>query len=577
MSRIGLLIFFSLFFASCTVGRWTVADQEAIDTTAEPVTIQQKTAFLVEEHPTVEKPIIVFAPYTISSKEYSKRVKVERTIQKYRPRGWFMATALTGAAFSFLAANTDAVISSDSAPQKLAMNITGGVLAILSVVNLEPTGEAIQTGETRLMRKSGSEIVQDTTRSDLTDNASADVKVYFGGTEVFSRKDVEITDSRFEINLAALADDIGRHTGEDSEIDIEVSFEEAQTHARIPVRNFLSKYINITEPIAYLRNSPDLNENNVISEVGEGSQLEFLEESGSWYKVKYQEMNVFLQKNAGKIEWITTFDSVSAPLFEFDEVPFGEIDVENLVPVLKTPNSRDRGIIISNGQNNFIGTRQYLERDHRLFRHYLRTALQVNENRIQVFKNPHPADWAATLSSIEDMYGQGSLFVYISGFATVRNGEILLSSKNEDEEFIQTPLEVIFESLKQSRPERMYVFVDVDYQPETAQYESNTRTNGYRSVLQQTADVILQDAPNSIVVFSSMPSQSSSLYTGQSGENKRHSIFNYYLADALKKKNSEISDLIQHLQNNVDYTSRRLHDRPQEVRAFGNMSLNLAE
>lgn len=578
MSRLGLLIFVSLFFTSCTVGRWTVADQGAIDTTEEPVILQQKTEFLVEESPTVETPVIVFAPYSISTKEYAKRVKVERTIQKYRPKGLFMATTLTGAAFSFLAANTDAVISSDSAPQKLAMNITGGLLAVLSIVNLEPTGEAIQTGESRLMRKSGVETVQDTTRSQLADNIPADVKVYFGDAEIFSQENVEISDSRFEINLGALADEVGNSVEEDSEIDIEISFEESQSHAKVPVRNFLSRYVKVTTPVALLRNFPAVNETNILAEIGEGSQLKFIEEeSGSWYKVKYQEIDVFIQKDSGEIEWTSTFDSASAPLFEFGEIPFGEIDVENLIPVLKTPNSRDRGIVISNARNNYIGTRQYLNRDHHLFRHYLETALQINENRILTFENRQPDDWAAALSSIPAMHGQGSLFVYLSGFASVRNGEIMLSSKNEDEEFTQTPLEVIFEPLKQSQPEKMYVFVDVEYQPEEVQYENGSRSNGFRSAMEQAANVILRDVPNSIIIFSSMPNQKTSQYAGLADENKRHSVFNYYLADALQKRKVEISDLIQHLQNNVDYTSRRLHDRPQEVRAFGNMSLNLAE
>jgi len=38
-----------------------------------------------------------------------------------------------------------------------------------------------------------------------------------------------------------------------------------------------------------------------------------------------------------------------------------------------------------------------------------------------------------------------------------------------------------------------------------------------------------------------------------------------------------MSDLIRHLENNIDYTSRRLQDRPQEVRAFGNFTLNIAQ
>jgi hypothetical protein len=38
-----------------------------------------------------------------------------------------------------------------------------------------------------------------------------------------------------------------------------------------------------------------------------------------------------------------------------------------------------------------------------------------------------------------------------------------------------------------------------------------------------------------------------------------------------------MSELVRHLENNVDYTSRRLHDEPQEVRGYGNFMLDIAK
>ncbi|MEX0647528.1 MAG: hypothetical protein WEA56_10315 [Balneolaceae bacterium] len=579
MSRIGLLVLLSLVLSSCTTGRWTVADERATDMNEAPEVIHQEDVLLVEQFPTVENPVIAFSPYTVSRKEYTQRIKVERSIQKYRPRGIFLATTLAGAAFSFLAANTDAVMPSASVSQKVAMNFAGGLLGVLSFINLEPTGEPIQTGESRLMRKSGSIVIRDTTKTaSLLNISSAEVTVRFNEEIIFNQPEAQLSQDRLEINLGAFAGDLNQPLNEDSEISIELVYGDFSTGVNVPIRDFLSKYVKVTAPVAVLRNVPEFNDNNIITEIGEGSQLRFIEEEGDWYTVQYDELTVHMQKNTGQIEWISTFDSGPALLVEFAEIPFGEVDVERMIPILKIPDIRDRGIIITNFRNNQIGNRQYMERDHRLFRQYIETALQVHENRFSLFDNQHPDDWAETLSSIPQMYEEGSLFVYLSGFASVRNGEITLSYKDEDGASTHTPLSTVFESLKNAQPQELYLFVDLQYQNEEQQFENGSASNGNRTILEETAGVILRELPNSVIVFSSLPNQQSALYTGQAAEeNKRHHIFNYYWAEALQQRKTRISDLIQHLQNNVDYTSRRLHDRPQEIRVFGNTSLNLAE
>lgn len=569
-----------MFLVSCSAGRWTVADQQAVDLSEEPDVLERQTILLADQFPTVENPVIGFSAYDISTKEYTHRVQVERTIQKYRPRGVFLITTLAGAAFSFIAANTDAMMPSATVSQKVAMNMAGGVLGVLSVMNLEPTGEPIETGESRLIRKSGTEVVQDTTQSLSTiENTTAEVSVSFHERVIFSQKDVELTGNKLEINLGAFAEELEQPVDKNSEIAVELSFAGSDTREIVPVKDFLSEYVTVTTPIAMLRSSPEITDNNIVTEVGEGSQLELLaEETGSWYRVRYNESEVFLQQNSGDIEWISTFDSGPALLVEFAEVPFGEIDVERFIPVLKTPAPADRGLILTNsGNNNHIGSRQYLGRDHRLFRQYLERAFQIHENRVQEYENDDPDDWAEALSDVSPMHGEGLLLVNLTGFATIHNNELMLVHQDEGDALTRTPFRIVFEALKNANPGKVVIFVDVSYQREGVQYQNGPNSNGYRTVMRQLADVILNDLPESAVIFSNMPGQQSSLYTSQADGNKRHHIFNYFLAEALQQRKTRISDLIQHLQNNVDYTSRRLHDQPQEVRAFGNMSLNLAE
>ncbi|MCH8548336.1 MAG: hypothetical protein LAT80_05625, partial [Balneolaceae bacterium] len=51
---------------SCTSSRWVVTDQFALDESAEPVVLDQKTVFAVEKEPTVDDPVITFAAYDVT-------------------------------------------------------------------------------------------------------------------------------------------------------------------------------------------------------------------------------------------------------------------------------------------------------------------------------------------------------------------------------------------------------------------------------------------------------------------------------------------------------------------------------
>lgn len=126
-------------------------------------------------------------------------------------------------------------------------------------------------------------------------------------------------------------------------------------------------------------------------------------------------------------------------------------------------------------------------------------------------------------------------------------------------------------------PEKLILLADLDYaEIETSSPGSSGARNGV-AVQQQTAAALLREVPNAVIIFSSRPDQVSSLYAGRGSENKHHRIFMYYWADAIKKRNRTMHSVIRHLENNVDYTSRRLHDRPQEIQVFGNTTLNPAE
>jgi hypothetical protein len=139
------------------------------------------------------------------------------------------------------------------------------------------------------------------------------------------------------------------------------------------------------------------------------------------------------------------------------------------------------------------------------------------------------------------------------------------------------PVNELFSKLQQMNPEKTIVIADFQFsvtdQSGTGMGEGNF--GGF--ALQRAASSLQRGIPNSVIIFSSRPGQESQLFAGAGSENKRHHIFTYYWADALKKRYATVNLMLNHLESNVDYTSRRLHDSPQEIRAFGNLTISVRE
>lgn len=576
-----LLILLGMLVVSCTSTRWIVTEQFELDTEAVPAILNEENKLLIEKYPTPDDPLIVFTAFEITEAEYPLRVKVERSVQQYYPRWGFFLLAAAGATFSFVAANSNAILPSVSTSQKLALNITGGILGVLSFINMQPADEPIFTGETQLIRQSGIEVLQDTVRSTIAEEDNiTDLIVTFGEEILFSQGGLSYTNSSLELNLSSFSSVLSGRVDESSEIGIYLMLDDVEYEFMIPVNSFLAPFLNVTEPITLLRNSPDVNSTNILSEVGRGSFLEILEhENEEWFRVRYQNTEAYVLKESGEIEWMTTSDTGPALIFEFAELPFGEIEVENTVPILKRTNEADRALILSNGIDNQIGLRQYLDRDHQLFNHYMTTALQMRRSQLFSRFETGNGELVSVSDQLASMNSEGSLVVYLSGYAELEEidgrSEVMLIYEDSEGQTSSYRLTNVFDEIAKIEPEALFLFVDLEYL--NGGSGNNTFRNGNTTALNRAANYLLNELPNSAIVFSNRPGQHSNLFTGFIDGNKRHHIFNYFWADALKQRKTRVSDLVRHLENYVDYTSRRLHDTPQEIQAYGNLTLNLSQ
>src|SRR6056297_2675128 len=572
------LILFTLFFASCTTTNWVVTDQNAVDETAEPRVVSDRQAYILDQKPTVDEPIAEFHLYQVKDLEFPERVRVERTVQQYKPKWGFVLLGIAGAATAVVTANTCIILSSSSVTQKIGLNLSAGLISILSFTNLETTGEPIYTGETKLMRQNGIEARRDSVKIEPDDSLYVDVSIFLREEALFTQEEVPVENGELVLNLGSFADEMRGKIDRDSEVKILLSHNGSNDEFTVPTAQFLAPYLNIETLVANLRSTPEGGDLNILTEVGQGSFLELMDEdSDGFYRVQYEGNEYFVRKESGSIEWLSTADSGSALVFEFAELPFGEIDVEHSMPVLKPNNSSDRGLIISNGLNTDFDQRQYLKRDHQLFETYLNTSFRLRDEQITTITEQQIS---SRLDDVENMGGEGSLYVYLSGFGTVReaNGQPAIHwVTNTSQGETLMPISDIFSELKRISPGSLFLFIDLDYSVPDQQTSTDINRNGSSGLLQRSASNILRDMPNSAIVFSNRPGQQSSIYTGILDGNKRHSIFNYFLAEAIQQRRTRMSDLVNHLDRNVDYTSRRLHDQPQEIQAFGNLNLNLAQ
>ena len=580
MRVIFLLTGFLLLTASCTTSRWVVTDEFALDTNAEPEIVDRANILVLEKKPAPENPVMLFTPYEVIREEYPLRVEMERTVQKYRPRWGFMLLGLAGTLFAFAAANTGTVLTDASRSQKVILNLTGGVLGVLSFINLQPSGEPIYTGETELMRRSGIEVLVDSTAIPVNESGTLDVvSITYRNSVLFSESNLGLPENGLEINLASLSGELGEQVDGDSEIDVLIEYSGREYREKVRVDQFLAPFIRITQPVAALHSSAEDTEVNVISEVGQDSRLQILAEDGEeWLSVKYENTEAYIRNNAGIREWMALSGGESSLVYEFAEVPFGGIDVESGVPVLKTANSADKALVVTNGIGNLTGTRQYLSRDHDLFRHYSRNAFQIEQNELYSIRERGGGELLRLGEAVGSMFNTGSLYMFITGFADIRSSaegnEVVLVYEDRTSEVSEIPLLELFSEIVTLSPESLYLFIDLDY---LSAPNGNGSERALVSLISEASGMLLRRLPNSAIIFSNRPGQQSGLYSGTNNENKRHHIFAYYWAEALQQRKTRISDLVNHLDSNVDYMSRRLHDRPQEIQAYGNLTLQISD
>ena len=566
--------------SSCTSARWTVKEKSAVDESQ--YTVLQQDNFLKQAgEVTPQNPTLQLDLFSKTKYEYTQRVLMQRNIQDYKLRPGFLALGLGGAAAAFYTANSSRFRGSGSSTKSFTLNVLGVLLGTAGFLNMKPVGEPRPTGEERYLRNTGMTVKTDTTSVTGNIDSTASVTVTHNGELIYEDQNREITDGGVEISLAGKLNDLGLSGPTPGSVSISVVFEDSTYNYGYSVRDILLPYARVTSQLTELRNSPDITPDNVLADLVEGSQLQIQRtDDEQWYQVLYGISENYIRKEDAEIVWRPADFLDDNEVVTVPRVPFGNIDVESNIPILRGSTSNAVALIITN--ENYTGDleeQNLAHRDGRLMKVYLTEALGYpKENIYELNDINSPNEIYRMLSEIEFAANNNTeLFVYMSGYGAVRSkdGEQqldLLGISDDDTTRPDIPLRNLFEQIASISSSKTIVVSDIDFSKTTSlnQFTANEALD----IVESTAAPIANNERAALLMGARL-SYPSSLYVTSGGEDKKHHIFPYFFAKALQQRMTRISEIYQYLERNVSYTSRKLFDRPQDPLLIGNSSLDL--
>ncbi|MFN1833855.1 SH3 domain-containing protein [Balneola sp. MJW-20] len=573
MKKILLLILMVSFSAACSTTSWVVINEDEID--YQDFELLDSDFFLESSNNiSANQPGITFTLKTANTYEYAQRIKTERYIQRYKPRTGYVIVGLMGASLATYAAYSDQLIQQPSNSQKATLLSAGALMTGISLLNMKENGAPTKTGETKLLRKSGSIVMKDTALAKPYLTEKPMVRITFDGSLLVEEQQREFSDNQIFINLAEELDPEFFPTEPVHPVRISASYGEDTTTVDIPVSSIFEKFAIVTNSVTPLRNEPSTDDSSILTELASGSQLKYVSQDSNWVRVLYGISETFISTDDVEIIWRPSAFASDLSVITVPNVPFGSVDVERNLRLIRNGRSTaHKGVIISNSnyESPIHPKRIYGERDLRLVQELYKQSLNITESDILTFQDiNNEASFSKISTDLNDQIADRDsvLILYISGYAEVIDSELyFIGTSDRNDQRSVLPLSDLFVSLAELNIEQIHVIADLDIISPLPQNE----------VLSLLSQKITEKKVNSVVLFSSGTDQRSGWYSSSNGEQNRHSIFTYYFAKGLKEGISRYNSLYNYLERNVPFTSRSIYDRPQNVLIYGNNRLDLAK
>lgn len=579
LKQIVLLVLAFVILYGCTSSRWIVEPQRAVDTSNGDI-LSSKEVILADTNITPDHPVLNLRLVDINKVKYPERLVVKRYIQRYRPRYGFMALGLAGTGFLVYTTHFSGLHTSKR--NRTIMDGSAALLALSTVLNMKPVGKATPTGETRFSKKTGTVTRVDTVLKKNTEVKTAHIKILYRKNVLLNNVPVTFKDGVINLDLARNID-IGtvkdEHPGS---IDVQVSYTNKNFDYKIPVKHFTRRFALVVRPKASLYGSAQENDANIITDVGYNTQLQLVNKEGEkWYKVLYGITPSYLLASDAELVWKPSSNVITPNVVVIPHTKFGDIDVEKNIPVDSVRNGNAVAILMNNtfSKPDSSTKSEIYDRDIELMKQYMNLTLGVPKDHIIVF-NPSEMDSARTFWGLKNNTMSSilrrdttDLYIYYVGDA--------VSSEKDSTDFsdLVPSLQGIMNNAASLNTRKTIVFFDANFNTPDFDKKMDSEDRDGRLVqklLFRDAQNVVSNRGNMVVLFSSDQGQTAGIYQSQKDNvDKRHSIFTYYVCNALKQGDRNILDIYRYLQRNVTFTSRSLFDRPQDPVIFGTLNMKI--
>ena len=564
-----------LSISACTSSKWAIESTQAIDRTEFDL-VGEDVFLKMSEIPSPNRPVLVFDIWNMETYDYSLKIQSNRYLQRYRPSLSAVLLGALGASAAYLTAD---LLSPHSTEQYMLYGL--GALSLLTgMVGDKSTGEATSTGEQKLLKQTGVIQLSDTLRATKQPNISPSYTIYNDREAIAIRNNVIFDKNSYYINLLEDINPSDFLVQRNQSIRIELEFNDSLYIHEVPVEDIFERFVVVETEVTALRQNPDNTNNSILTDLASGSELLLLDELDNWYVVRYGITETYISKNDTKLIWRPTDYVDELSIITLPNIPFGNVDVEREIPVRLTENNQAAAFIIS---NEFYGdrfpTKRYAERDAKLLEEYLINSFglgfagirtSINTSRIEQFRY----NWDEFLR--RNQANKKQLILYTNGYVSIDNDGNLMyllgDEKTSDEQNNSIKLADLLEDALKAGFTELFMVGDYSFVSGTLDY-SVSRADYYDAFYKLNSTLLAKKTIEFGLLFSSDGRSDSQLYTKQAIAQKYHSIFTYYLADAVKKGNYTSNQLLNYIQRNVDYTARRLHDTPQNVVYFGNATI----
>ncbi len=585
-THIAFIPVIALVFASCSGTKWVIQPDPVVDYRAGDI-IESYSFVRQVNVPSPSRPIVEFELREVNVVEYPQRAESQRFVQQYKLRPGLVALTLASSAAVLYVANSPNVsIEGGFKNQKLILNSAAAVLAASGFVALKPAGAPIPTDERRMLAQTGTVILRDTVSyvNDMPSQSYVTVK-YKGDTLVENvRKEFSRGRMMFDINREVQF--VPVQSVDPGNLEIQIESNGSVSQLQVPVTSVMSQYVRVVTESTPLRSGPRDVPGNILADIVKDSQLQYLETYDSdWLRVQYGVASTYIRRSDVELIWRPLGRTDEALVVTEREANFGQIDIENDIPTRNETATNAFAVVIGNTDYlPELPRRRIAGLNMDLIQRYTRLALGVPSDNVMVLNNPERFDFedifgfsnrqSGLVRSLDD---QTNLLIHLSGLGFVDGDTVYMLPSDAQPgalSFTAVRMDDFFKALGRLPFSQCAVIVDLDFIPYSTDAPNASNVGGLELYRQITGEFI--NRPHTAVIFTNQAHQRSGDYISQDGRvNNRYSIGTYFIARALKENRTRMGDIFQYIDNNVNFTSRLLHDRAQSPVFLGDPDLRL--